>query len=112
MSYDISIGDEDFNYTYNMAKFFHRFIVVENFENDEELTGLQALNGLTGKVAIRVLERALKEAERAFYTEGRSEFLRTYDSQNGWGDTYSATIFLSLMIAACSRNKKGIVRVY
>lgn len=111
MSYDITIGDEEFNYTYNLARFFHAVIEHEN-KDGNIYTGLNALHGLTGRQAISVLEEALRVCVAESYSRGRDSFLKLYDADNGWGDTYGATLLLGLMIAACSRNKKAIIEVF
>jgi len=106
MSYDIEIGDREFNYTYNLARFFHTFI-----RDEIGTTGLQALHGKKGKEAAALLGEAFEEIGQNFYDEERGYFgfAAAYDPENGWGDTYGATLLLGKLLAACAANRKSIV---
>ena len=95
MSYDIHIGNFDRNLTFNMGKFLHDHIGVQNSE--EPLSGLQYLDGLTGQQAIHVLGDMWKRINQT-YRQGnpRSETVNPfnkYEPANGWGSV-SATMIL------------------
>lgn len=115
MSYDIDIGPEDFNYTWNLSPLFHAHI------RDGELTGFNAINGKTGAGALKVLARAVEGIDRE-YGEGLlphgmtcldadREVQRKYDPPNGWGSYISAMHLLMRLMAACNRHRRSRVRV-
>jgi hypothetical protein len=74
-------------------------------------TGLQALDGMTGKEAFAELCVAFRVA-RARYTTlwvyhlGGKNFREKYDAPNGWGSTEGAILFLGLLMAACASSPK------
>lgn len=114
MSYDVSVGPEGFNYTYNVsALFFDHIPEVEG----ERCGGLRALDGKTGRQALEILADAADRihgtkmrlwAERAV---GEPDFCALYDSPNGWGSTVGALIFLMQIMAACAQHPRSKVRV-
>lgn len=112
MSYDISIGEFDGNYTYNVSKLFHTHLL-----SDDEQTGLQGLHGKTGAQALAVLSRGFdsihSEYLRVWKTGdvGARSFCGLYDAPNGWGSTVGALIFLAQFMAACAANPRKKVRV-
>lgn len=108
MSYDIDIGDREFNYTYNLSKFFHEFI-----RDELGVTGLQALHGKKGKEAAVLLGKAFEEISQKLYAEKKNYgmFAAEYDPDNGWGNTYGATLLLGDLLAACAANRKATVIV-
>lgn len=89
MSYDMGIGEEDFNYTWNVAPMWYD-LYKEN--------GIREIYGLTGKQAVPVL-RALRE-----HMEDNAERLRELEPDNGWGSFDGALAFVSNLIAASLRN--------
>jgi hypothetical protein len=93
MSYDMSIGDEDFNYTYNVAPMW-RDLYKEN--------GIREIYGLTGEKAIPVL-RLLRE-----HMEDNRERLVKMNPSNGWGDYEGALWFVNELLGASIVNKIGI----
>lgn len=111
MSYDVSIGNCYLNYTYNLSRFFHDHIA------NGDVTGIQALHGLTGKQAVLVLGAAQERIHRTYlsgWTDGEvgsNHFTSIYDSDNGWGSTAGAIIFLMGIMAACSQNPRHKVHV-
>lgn len=88
MSYDVSIGDQSFNYTYNLAGFFRQFKVRPADWNEmraDQLafaigTALRDISGHTGCA------------------------LSQYDPDNGWGSWQQATTWLTEVMVACIEN--------
>lgn len=112
MSYDVHIGREHFNYTYNLSKLFHTHLL-----GSEERTGLQALDGLTGREAADIISGGIDSIEREMLSTwrreevGQPEFLAKYDAPNGWGSTIGAVIFLARLMDACRRHPRSRVEV-
>ena len=113
MSYDVSIGKDSFNYTYNVSQLFYDHIP----EIEGDRGGLGRLDGKTGKQAFEILADAF---ERIHTTKldlwerdavGEPRFCARYDAPNGWGSAVGALIFLAQIMAACARNPRGKVRV-
>lgn len=115
MSYDVSIGDFDGNYTSNAGKLFHKHIVLTR--TMDQITGLQALDGLQGEEASPILADAWKNinAERRELSRpssgwkdngdvGEPEMEKLYNSLNGWGSLVGALVFLGEITAACACN--------
>jgi hypothetical protein len=127
MSYDVSVGDASFNYTFNLANFFADFM-PERDEGEgkggreDRFDGLWALDGLTGKQAVEKLEDFFVNVDRGVsrlyrapnYGSGPAyeELGRKYDPDNGWGCVGSAMVFLGRLMGACARNPKARVRVF
>ncbi len=107
MSYDVSIGSFDGNYTWNVSALFY----------DHIPDGLNALDGLTGKQAVELLTvafsriHATKMAMWKTQSVGEPEFCAKYDAPNGWGSTVGALIFLAQILSACAANPRKKVRV-
>jgi hypothetical protein len=107
MSYDVWIGDNDFNYTSNVSSLF----------SDHINGGLLSLDGLTGKQAVERLASAFDEINKsrvAVWNEGargEPEFCAQYDAENGWGSALGGILFLSRILAACARNPRKTLRV-
>lgn len=112
MSYDVSIGTESFNYTYNLGPFF-RDAIMDYGKGG----GIRELHGVTGARACMILTTAFEDIHRVYLNEWRSsvpgaqQFLAKYDAPNGWGSTVGAMIFLAQILAACSRNRRSKVHV-
>ena len=112
MSYDVTIGTEWKNYTSNLAEFFHDHILIE-----EGGTGIQALNGLTGRQAYETLVVAFHNIRAT--TNRRADVNGTaawtamlkYDPKNYWGDFYSATLWLVELMVLCEKYPDEIVEV-
>ena len=111
MSYDIDIGDEEYNYTSNVGEMYHKHI------EHNGITGVQCLDGLTGKQAGDVLKHAFDNIlwEVLDYwhrdTVGEPQFCKLYDSPNGWGSTVGGLLFLAQVMAGCYANPRCKVRV-
>lgn len=109
MSYDVSIGDEDFNVTYNISKLFY-----DHIPGGE---GLRSLDGKTGRQAVDVLTSTFEALERTRHRYwkldaiGEPAFCRAYDAPNGWGSTVGGIVFLGQLLAACANNPRKKVRV-
>lgn len=107
MSYDVSIGSDSFNYTYNVSSLF-----CDHMEG-----GLRSLNGLTGRQACEVIAGAfdaLHDKKMRLWRHddvGEPRFCAEYDSKNGWGSAVGGILFLAQIFAACHRNPRKIVRV-
>lgn len=88
MSYDITVLDEEFNYTSNMGRFFMDFGVYP-----PDWTGKP-------RAAVGASIRSALESIRA----NRIETLKTeYDAPNGWGSAETAIDFLERVAAACEK---------
>jgi len=111
VSYDVDIGGESFNYTYNVSRLFHDHI------KGDAATGIQALDGLTGKRAAQLISAAFAEIDRKVMNlwdrdaVGEPRFCALYDAANGWGSAVGGILFLASIMGACTRHPRAIVRV-
>jgi len=101
MSYDVSIGDACFNYTYNLSPFFHGHIPE----------GINSLHGMSGAAARDTIARALLSIDNERITMGEPAFRQRYDAPNGWGTVMGAIMFLAMILAACAANPRKKVSV-
>lgn len=112
MSYDVSIGSESFNYTYNVSRLFYDHIPAERGDG-----GLRELDGLTGRRAAEVLASAfdrMQSTRHKLYVDGvpgEPQFSAKYDAPNGWGSALGAILFLAQIMAACHANGRKKVSV-
>lgn len=106
MSYDVSIGDEWFNYTSNVAKLFYDHIPAQE---EGCRGGLHALHGKTGKQAAAILRDGYAAISRSYGSN--PHFGSKYDAPNGWGSTLGALIFLGQILAACAAHPRKKVEV-
>lgn len=112
MSYDVAIGAYDGNYTYNLSKLFH-----DHIRDADGNTGLQCLDGMTGKQAGELLGNAWSSIHSKYLSAWKSgdvgapSFCQIYDAPNGWGSTVGALIFLGELTAACCASPRRRVRV-
>lgn len=95
MSYDIDIADEDFNYTWNMSRFFSRF-------------GVHPYNDMRGRYTEMVADKIdfALEAVSKFDDGVLSE---RYDPDNKWGNVPGAVDWLTRIREACLRHPGVIV---
>lgn len=108
MSYDVSIGDCWFNYTWNLSRMFYEHIPA----SDGSEGGINALDGLTGRDALQLIAGAFDMLNNTYCLAGStSAFRRKYDAENGWGSTDGALIFLARIMAACAANPRKKVSV-
>ena len=89
MSYDMCIGEEGFNYTYNVGPMW--------YDAKPDL-GIRSHYGLTGKEAIvpllEIYTHMVENADR----------LREMEPDNGWGDFDGALTFVHSLILASLNN--------
>jgi len=113
MSYDVSIGKESFNYTFNVAPLFYDHIPAQDSRG-----GLHELDGKTGKQAAAIIGAAFERIDqtrlREYATGANSDatFCAKYDAPNGWGSTVGGLIFLGKIMAACAENPRCRVSVH
>lgn len=100
MSYDVDIGDAEFNYTWNMGPMFRAGMP----------DGIAGLNGLTGRQAFKRLDAALTKLSKERYAD-EFGFRAKHNAPNGWGDVDSAFQFLRELRAACDRYPRHRVKV-
>lgn len=93
MSYDMSIGEEDFNYTYNVAPMW--YAALPEF-------GIRSHHGMSGKQALKPLLYIYK------YMILNKASLIEMNPENGWGDYYGAMTFVHELIQASLRNPDEI----
>ena len=92
MSYDMSLGDEYFNHTYNTSKMW--------YAHNEK--GIRLHYGMTGKEAVKPLREL-----RNFMEENEAD-LTPMNPENGWGSYQTALEFVNRMIGASMRNPDEI----
>ena len=93
MSYDVTIGDEYFNYTYNLAQFFKHHD-ARPVEWDGQKAG--AVAPLIADAFPRISLRGPVE-------------LDSYNPYNGWGSWQGATVWLTDVMIACLENPDATV---
>lgn len=89
MSYNMGIGERDFNYTYNVSGMWYDCYPEK---------GIREHYGLTGKEAVPVL-RKLRE-----HMEDNRERLIKMEPDNGWGNFEGALAFVGKLISASIEN--------
>jgi len=93
MSYDMDIGSEDFNYTYNVSEMWYDCYPDK---------GIREHYGLSGEEAVPVL-RELRE-----HMEDNAGKLREMEPDNGWGSFDGALKFVNKLIAASLWNPNAL----
>lgn len=102
MSYDITIGEDHFNYTYNLSAFFGEHIDG----------GLDCLHGKTGKECLALLRVAWDGVHSEYALSGGAPALcAKYDNPSGWGSTVGALIFMGQLTASCAKYPRHKVSV-
>jgi hypothetical protein len=86
MSYDLTLGDLEFNYTYNVSRMFYDYYVMD---------GIRTIRGKTGEEAHPLLTGLLK------HMQAHPERMRGMEPSNGWGSYEGAMNWVSSMIDAC-----------
>jgi len=89
MSYDMTIGAEHFNHTWNVSEMWYAAMPEK---------GIRCIYGMTGKDALRPL-RQIRE-----YMEDNEADLLQFEPDNGWGNFDGALGFINQLIAASLRN--------
>lgn len=87
MSYDVTVGDRDFNYTWNLSRFFSIF-QVHPYEHMRDRPASEVAERITS---------GLEAIEKMDLTTLREK----YDAPNGWGDVPSAIEWLKGIRDAC-----------
>ena len=93
MSYDMDIGNEYFNYTYNVSDMWY-----DCFKEK----GIREIYGATGSEAAVIL-RTLR-----CHMEDNAERLGGIEPSNGWGSFDGALEFVNKLIAASLRNPNAL----
>ncbi len=93
MSYSMSIGQEEYNYTYNVSAMWY-----DCYEDK----GIRKHYGLTGEQAIPVLR---KLHTHMMYNNKK---LKKFNPSNGWGDFDGALKFVSDLIIASINNSSEV----
>lgn len=93
MSYDMYIGEESFNYTYNVSKMW--YAAAQSFDSDK---GIRCFYGLIGKQAA-VLQLAMYK-----WMVENKETCMQWQPENGWGSYDGALNFLNCLITASLNN--------
>lgn len=107
MSYDIHIGGEDMNCTFNLSRLFYDHIADRGKGG-----GLKELHGETGRVCSAILAEAFDSMARLQSrlwrnnVTGAPEFCAQYDPPNGWGSTVAGILFLGQLMAACNAHPR------
>ena len=113
MSYDVSIGRENYNYTYNVSKLFYDHILDVGAGG-----GINELDGKTGKQCVSILADSIRRMDDTRINlwqadeVGEPHFCAKYDSPNGWGSALGGIVFLSRILSECALNPRAKVRVY
>ena len=112
MSYDVSIGDRDFNMTWNVGKLFY-----DHIPDAGNGGGLNEINGKTGRAACQIIGDAFERIDRTRHelwdsgSVGEPKFCDRYDALNGWGSAVGGLVFLAMILSACADNPRKRVRV-
>lgn len=99
MSYDVSIGGFEANYTSNVSKMWY-----DSISDTGAGGGLRELNGRTGEEAHRILSFAFDRLNKMHPFN--------YDAPNGWGSTEGGLIFMARIMAACAKYPNERVSVW
>ena len=126
MSYDISVGEKNWNVTYNLGKMFHEHIpAVEQDDGIVTNSGLKRLNNMKGKDAVPIIGQFFtnlyKERNQLAVkrhnnfndeTRGEPELSEKYDPKNGWGSMIGGLIFLGELMAECALHPESVIDVH
>lgn len=111
MSYDVSIGNWDGNYTHNsLGPLCYKHLCKDK--------GLKSLDGKTGSECREILasfwESVHCERLNSWARDdvGETSMREIYDNPNGWGSLIGALIFMGEVTSACAMNPRNKVRVY
>lgn len=109
MSYDVTIGHANFNYTSNVSALFY-----DHFPNGK---GLRGIHGMTGRQAAIEIGRAFEAMNNTRYqlyvdhVPGEPRMEQRYNAKNGWGSMAGALMFLGQIAGACARYPRHRVNV-
>ena len=87
MSFDVEVGEQDFNYTSNMGQFFSDF-------------GVHPVNHFNG-VSRSGVSQMILTAFEDISDYDMSDLEEKYNAPNGWGDVEGAMDFLHDIYVAC-----------
>lgn len=93
MSYDMDIGSEDFNYTYNVSRMWYDCYPEK---------GIREHYGMTGKDSLPVLQKLRN------HMEDNAGKLKEMEPSNFWGSFHGALDFVNSLIAAAIRNPEEL----
>ena len=93
MSYDMNIGDREFNYTYNVAAMWYAA---------KPNVGIRCFYGMTGREAVK------EQRDIQTYMEENRETLLEYEPENGWGTFAGALKFVNSLIIASLENPDAV----
>lgn len=93
MSYDMSIADGSFNYTYNVSKMWYAAQPVD---------GIRAFYGMKGKEAVKIQQQIFN-----FMVDNKEDLMQ-YQPENGWGSYDTALLFVAKLIIASLNNPEEI----
>ncbi len=93
MSYDMSIGEESFNYTYNVSQMWYK--ACPEF-------GIRKFYGMTGKEAVKVQQHIFN-----YMVDNKADLMQ-HEPSNGWGSYDSALLFIAKLIVASLNNPDEI----
>lgn len=96
MSYDVTIGSDSFNYTWNLGAFFR----------DHSPMGIAGLNGLTGRDGAEYLWAMMRQINATYDRIGENGMSYKYNPANGWGSVVGAVLWLTRIMAACHANPR------
>ncbi len=88
MSYDMSLGQDDFNYTWNGNEMW--YAAVRELYNSEK--GIRYFYGMTGK------EAAIVQTKILAWILDHKELCETFQSGNGWGTVHDGLLFITALI--------------
>lgn len=96
MSYDLKLGEEEFNITYNASYLFDGYGISGNGKSND---GIRTIYGNTGKEA-EVILRSMVDGILDNYTHYRS---LEWENFEGFGSIEKTLIFLMTCIVACKK---------
>ncbi len=105
MSYDVSIGDFEGNYSWNNSSFFFMMLPKKHKGN----SGILSLNGMTGAKAAELLDKTLEDFSLKIACSGARSIHSQFDTGNSQDSLIGCVTFLSLIMAACYRNPDLII---
>ena len=110
MSYDVTVGKWEGNFTHNsLGPLCYNHLCTDK--------GIEMLDGLSGYEAIPYLVAfwAKLNDERCSMWKtdivGEPDLCSEYDSPNGWGSLVGAMNFMGELTAACGMYPKSLIRV-
>lgn len=102
-------GVGEFNYTYNMRKFFDDFLQF----NDSNKQGIEGFHGMLAKDAWFVLHKTISSFNQSDinFDWFKKEMEDKYNSSNGWGSVDTAIKFLTNLLNTCKENPTAVISI-